>query len=135
LTSIRAIGYSATALAIPGGFEEYRFYEYAFTISFLNLIRAFNRENKLIVSICTGAMPIAKSGILNGKKGTTYNKGSVRQSMLSEMGVNVVQEPIVSEGNIITSWNPATAMDVAFLLLTHLTSQQQTERIKELMGF
>jgi protein deglycase len=123
------------ALAIPGGFEEYKFYEYAFTDSFLDLIRAFNRDNKLIVSICTGAMPIAKSGVLNGKKGTTYNKGPLRQRMLADMGVNVVQKPIVAEGNIITSWNPSTAMNVAFLLLTHLTSQQQSERIKELMGF
>jgi protein deglycase len=123
------------ALAIPGGFEEYDFYKNAFTEPFLNLIRAFNQKNKLISSICTGAMPIAKSGILNGKKGTTYNMGSTRQKMLSDMGVHVVQEPIVIEGNIITSWNPSTAMDVAFLLLEYLTSARQREHVKGLMGF
>jgi 4-methyl-5(b-hydroxyethyl)-thiazole monophosphate biosynthesis len=123
------------ALAIPGGFEEYDFYKNAFAEPFLNLIRAFNQKNKLISSICTGAMPIAKSGILNGKKGTTYNMGSARQKMLSDMGVHVVQEPIVTEGNIITSWNPSTAMDVAFLLLEHLTSKKQVEHMKGLMGF
>jgi protein deglycase len=123
------------ALAIPGGFEEYNFYQYAFTEPFLDLIRAFNGKNKLIASVCTGAMPIAKSGILNGRKGTTYNKNPRRQKMLSDMGVNVVQEPIVEDGNIITSWNPSTAMDVAFMLLERLTSPAQKQHIKELMGF
>lgn len=123
------------ALAIPGGFEEYRFYEHAFSEPFLDLIRAFNRKNKFIVSVCTGAIPIAKSGILNGRKGTTYNKNSHRQKMLSDMGVHVIQEPIVADGNIVSSWNPSTAMDVAFLLLEYLTSQEQKEFIKGLMGF
>jgi protein deglycase len=123
------------ALAIPGGFEEYRFYQYAFSEPFLDLIRAFNRKNKLIASICTGAVPIAKSGILNGRKATTYNKNPHRQKMLSDMGVHVLQEPIVADGNIITSWNPSTAIDVAFLLLEQLTSRKQKEQIKSLMGF
>jgi 4-methyl-5(b-hydroxyethyl)-thiazole monophosphate biosynthesis len=123
------------ALAIPGGFEEYKFYQYAFTEPFLNLIRAFNRENKLIASICTGAIPIAKSGVLKGRKATTYNKNPHRQKMLSDMDVNVVQDPIVADGNIITSWNPSTAMDVAFLLLEQLTSREQKDHIKNLMGF
>ena len=124
-----------SALAIPGGFEEYDFYKNAFAEPFLDLIRAFNGKNKLVASICTGAMPVAKSGILKGKKGTTYNKTPGRQKMLSDMGVQVIQEPIVVEGNIITSWNPSTAMDVAFLLLEHLTSRKQVEHMKGLMGF
>ena len=123
------------ALAIPGGFEEYEFYKHAFTDPFLDIIKAFHQKHKLIASICTGAIPIAKSGILTGRKGTTYNKNPRRQQMLTDMGVDVVQEPVVIEGNIITSWNPSTAMDVAFLLLEHLTSPQQAKRIKELMGF
>jgi len=124
-----------SALAIPGGFEEFNFYQSAFTKPFLDLIRAFHLKNKFIASVCTGAMPIAKSGILNGKKGTTYNKTTGRQKMLSDMGVQVVQEPIVTEGNIITSWNPSTAMNVAFLLLEQLTSREQAEHMKGLMGF
>lgn len=89
----------------------------------------------MIASICTGAIPTAKSGVLNGRRGTTYNKNPLRQQMLTDMGVNVLQEPVVIDGNIITSWNPSTAMDVAFILLEHLTSPQQTKHIKELMGF
>lgn len=51
------------------------------------------------------------------------------------MGVNVVSEPIVVDGLITTSWNPSTAMDVAFLLLETLTSRENAAKVKGLMGF
>ncbi|MBM9548343.1 DJ-1/PfpI family protein [Leptospira sp. 201903074] len=61
------------ALAIPGGFEEYGFYEEAYHPEFLELIRHFDRQGKIIASICVGALPIAKSGVLNQRLATTYN--------------------------------------------------------------
>ena len=54
------------ALAIPGGFEEFGFYEEAYDERLLDLIRAFNERNKIIATICVGALPLGKSGILNG---------------------------------------------------------------------
>ena len=39
------------ALAIPGGFEEFGFYEEAYDERFLNLIREFERSNKYIASV------------------------------------------------------------------------------------
>src|SRR5689334_3046194 len=47
------------ALAIPGGFIEYHFYEHAYKADFLSVIRAFHEKGKLIASICTGALPVA----------------------------------------------------------------------------
>lgn len=124
------------ALAIPGGFTEYNFYDEAYSEPFLNIIRSFHQKGKIIASICTGALPIGKSGILSDKCGTTYNKrNGVRQNALKEFGVNVINEPIVEDGNIITSWNPSTALDVAFKLLEKLTSKENADRIKDLMGF
>jgi len=123
------------AIAIPGGFEEYDFYIDAYNDEFVGLIRKFHEQNKLVVSICTGAIPIAKSGILAGKNGTTYKLSPKNQGRLREMGVNVVNKPIVEDSNIIKSWNPSTAMDVAFLLLERLTTQENSLYIKEIMGF
>ncbi|MDO1501628.1 DJ-1/PfpI family protein [Winogradskyella maritima] len=123
------------ALAIPGGFEQYHFYEQAFSEPFLEVIRKFREKGSPIASICTGALPIAKSGILNHKKGTTYNKNPLRQDMLKEMGVNVISKAIVTDDDITTSWNPSTAVDVALLLLERLTSAQNAKKVRELMGF
>ena len=123
------------ALAIPGGFEEYHFYDDAYNKRFAEIIDSFYQREKIIASICTGALPIAKSGILEGKKGTTYNQNPIRQEALRNMGVDVLQEPIVSDHDIITSWSPATAMNVAFLLLEKLTDKENTRLIRNKMGF
>lgn len=122
------------ALAIPGGFEEFGFYEDAYQDQFLELIRAFHREGKWIASVCVAALPVGKSGILAGKSGTVYNN-PVRREALRSFGVEVVDQPIVVEGGIITSWNPSTAMEVALLLLAHLTNEPNAAKIGSLMGF
>lgn len=120
------------ALAIPGGFEEYGFYKDAFNDDFLNIIREFKKQDKLIASICVGALSLGKSGILAHKNGTTYE---TRQNELSELGVNVINKPIVFEDKVITSWNPSTAMDVALILLENLTTRENANYIKKIMGF
>jgi 4-methyl-5(b-hydroxyethyl)-thiazole monophosphate biosynthesis len=124
------------ALAIPGGFEEYGFYEEAYDERFLNLIREFDKNNKLIAAICVAALPVAKSGILEGRKATTYHLNEAhRQKQLKEFGVEVVNEPIVVDKNIITSYCPETAPGVAFKLLEKLTSTEHMESVKRAMGF
>jgi len=121
------------ALAIPGGFEEYNFYDDAYSLDYLELIRSFHDDDKIIASICVAALPLGKSGILNGKRATTY-KGN-RQTQLKEFGAIVLDEPIVIEDKIITSWNPSTAIHVAFKLLELLTTRENALTIKNLMGF
>jgi Putative intracellular protease/amidase len=125
---------SFDALAIPGGFEIYGFYKDAYDEKFLDLIIAFKSNSKIIASICAGALPIGKSGILKDKKGTVYNS-EIRREALKGFGVNVIHQPIVIDDNVITSWNPSTAIDVALLLLEHLTNKTNADKIRQLMGF
>jgi 4-methyl-5(b-hydroxyethyl)-thiazole monophosphate biosynthesis len=122
------------ALAIPGGFEVYGFYEDAYHETFLNLIRAFRGRHKLIASVCVGALPLGRSGILKGLNATVYNSPKRRQA-LQDFGANVQHLPIVEDDHIITSWNPSTAIDVALLLLEKLTNKENAEKIRYLMGF
>ncbi|WP_461207906.1 DJ-1/PfpI family protein [Clostridium sp. DL1XJH146] len=125
------------ALAIPGGFEEAGFYEDSFSDIFLDIIREFDKQGKFIASICVAALPIGKSGVLNGRNATTYNlNDGKRQKELAEFNVNVIPDkPIIIDKNIITSYNPSTAFDVAFTLLELLTSKENTDNVKRLMGF
>lgn len=122
------------ALAIPGGFEVYGFYEDAYDNKFLDLIRAFKAKDKIIASVCVGALPLGKSGVLKGKTGTTYGT-DVRREALKEFGVDVLNQPIVMDDNIITSWNPSTAVNVALLLLEQLTNKNNSNKVRKLMGF
>ncbi|MCM3080750.1 DJ-1/PfpI family protein [Brevibacillus invocatus] len=125
------------ALALPGGFETAGFYEDAYREDVLEFIRAFDRQGKVIASICVGALPLGKSGVLEGRCATTYNLNNrLRQKQLADMGVHVIPDnSIVVDQNIITSYNPSTAFDVAFKLLESLTSRENTEHVKRLMGF
>ena len=124
------------ALAIPGGFEEFVFYEEAYDEKFLNLIKQFDESGKIIASICVGALPLGKSGILKNRKATTYHlRDGYRQKQLAEFNVEVINEPIVIDNNIITSYCPSTASGVAFALLEKLTSKEEMEIVKKAMGF
>lgn len=124
------------ALAIPGGFEEFGFYKEAYDERFLNLIREFDKQGKIIATICVAALPVGKSGVLMGRKATTYHlRDAYRQKQLKEFDVDVVNEPIVVDKNIITSYCPETASGVAFKLLEKLTSKEKMEIVKRAMGF
>ncbi|WP_410496013.1 DJ-1/PfpI family protein [Cellulosilyticum sp. ST5] len=124
------------ALAIPGGFEEFGFYEEAYDERFLELIREFDSNNKVIATICVGALPVGKSGVLENRRATTYHLGDgYRQKQLREFGVQVVNEPVVIDDNVITSYCPETASSVAFKLLEKLTSTEQMEVVKSAMDF
>ena len=124
------------ALAIPGGDHLYGYFEEAYDERFLQLIRGFENNNKLIASICVGALPIGKSGVLKGRKATTYHlRDGYRQKQLAEFGVEVINEPVVVDGNIITSYCPKTADEVAFVLLEKLLGKEKTNTVREGMGF
>lgn len=124
------------ALAIPGGFEEFGFYDEAYNEEFLSLIRKFDEQNKIIATICVGALPLGKSGILKNRNATTYHlKDGYRQKELQKFGANVINQPIVIDDNVITSYCPQTAPEVAFTLLAKLTSKEKMNIVKKAMGY
>ena len=121
------------ALAIPGGFEEYGYYEEAYRQDTAGLIRAFHKAGKPIASICVGALALGNSGILEGRKATTYAlSGGHRQKQLSDFGAEVVESAV---GTLITSCGPSTAAGVAFRLLEMMTDRESTGRVRTLMGY
>jgi len=124
------------ALAIPGGFEHAGYYEDAYHPLFSEIIRRFDQQKKPIASVCVGALPIGKSGVLKDRSGTTYStNNSPRITQLAEMGITISKRMICRDDNIITSCGPATALDVAFLLLELLTDIENRETVQRAMGF
>jgi 4-methyl-5(b-hydroxyethyl)-thiazole monophosphate biosynthesis len=124
------------ALAIPGGFEKAGYYQDAYDERFLNLIREFDKQGKIIASICVAALPIGKSGVLIGRKATTYDLlDGVRRKQLADFGAEVQDESMVIDKNIITSTGPSTGLDVAFKLLEMLTNSVNVRLVKKYMRF
>ena len=82
------------------------------------------------------ALPIAKSGVLAGRRATTYHlSGGHRQRQLALLGAEVVNERVVIDDNVITSYCPETAVDVAFELLRKLCGSDNMCRVKQVMGY
>ena len=124
------------ALAIPGGFEKAGFYEDAYDERFLSLIREFDKQGKIIASVCVAALPIGKSGILKKRNATTYDLlHGMRRKQLSDFGAIIQDERMVVDKNIITSTGPSTGLDVAFKLLEMLTNSENVNLVKKYMRF
>jgi len=119
------------ALAIPGGFEPSGFYDEALSQPFLDVIRHFSRKNKTIASVCVSSICLGEAGVLKGKNATTYHQiGGKRKQQLEDSGANFVDQPIVIDGNFITSTGPGTALEVAFKLLERLTDKENTDNLR-----
>lgn len=125
------------ALAIPGGCPAAGFLDDVYDERCLDLIRAFDKQRKIIASICVAALPLGKSGVLKGRKATTWdlNDTTNRRQELADFGAIIVDKPMVIDDNIITCTGPAPALDVAFSLLEKLTSVENVNKVKRNMRF
>ena len=61
------------ALIIPGGFNDSGWTE-VYKKPVLDLIKIIHGNGGIITAICVASMAVAKSGILDGKKATTYTR-------------------------------------------------------------
>ncbi|MBQ3565948.1 MAG: DJ-1/PfpI family protein [Oscillospiraceae bacterium] len=83
-------------------------------------------NNKFIGAICAAPSILGHKGILDGKKATCYT------GFESQLGNAVVSdEPVCTDGNIITSRGAGTAMQFSFELVRLLTSDERAEKLKK----
>jgi protease I len=73
----------------------------------IRFIQEFNKSGKLIAAICHGPVVLASADILKGRKLTGYWNIQVD---LKNAGGEVLEQPVVTDGNLITSRHP---IDVA----------------------
>ncbi len=134
LGDISAVDYDA--LVIPGGFGSAGFFRDTKLRIFQEKIREFYSMERYLVGVCTGVIPLLESGILKGKRATTYLLDNDRYfKQIERNGALPVRKDIVVHDNIITSSAPGSAVEVAFILLELLTSKKNASHIREAMGF
>ena len=94
-----------------------------------DFLRAFrlNEDRQLIGAIDSGALLLAKLGLLRGKKATTYPAADLK-AMLEEMGVEVVWESFVREGNIATAAQCLAGQYLAGWVIEALAGVEQKEK-------
>ncbi len=81
---------------------------------------ALDPTRQLVGSICSGALLLAALGLLRGKRATTYPSAV---GLLQSYGVEVIEEPIVIEGNIATAGGCLAAKDLAAWVIARLVGK------------
>ncbi|HZX02835.1 MAG TPA: type 1 glutamine amidotransferase domain-containing protein [Kribbella sp.] len=69
----------------------------------VEFVRSFVASGKPVAAICHGPWTLAEAGVLPGRRVTSYP--SIRTD-LRNAGAEVVDEPVVVDGNLITSRDP-----------------------------
>ncbi len=104
------------ALIIPGGRSPASLRKNKDVVGF---VKAFYESGKPLAAICHGPQLLAEAGILRGKKITGYRK--IKDEML-EAGAQFFDEPVVIDGNLITSREPKDLDDFNRSLLEFISS-------------
>ncbi len=81
------------------------------------LLRRMAAEGKYTAAICAAPKVLASGGLLTGRRATAY-PGTLERLDLPE--TTVTTDPVIIDGNIITSRGPGTAMDFALDLIETL---------------
>ncbi len=87
-------------IMIPGGYapDKMRLFP-----PMVELVKKFNEAGKLIVAICHGPQLLISAGVVKGRRLTCWPSVAVD---LQNAGANWVDEPVVKDGNLITSRQP-----------------------------
>jgi len=93
------------------------------------LLAEFQASDKLIGAICAAPIVLATAGLLSGKRATAYP--SYRDRLAGAAYEN--QTAVVSDGNIMTSQGPGTAIHFALAIVTRLAGAQVAEEISKAM--
>jgi protease I len=114
------------ALVLPGGVRNPdHLRSHANVIA---LIREFDRQGKPIGAICHGPWLLVEADLLRGRTATAWP--SIRTD-LRNAGANVVDEPAVTDGNIVTSRNPEDVAAFTDALIDLIENQAEVETISQ----
>jgi protease I len=112
------------ALVLPGGVRNPDHLRLHANV--IALIREFDRQGKPIGAICHGPWLLVEADLLRGRTATAWP--SIRTD-LRNAGANVVDEPAVTDGNIVTSRNPEDVAAFTDALIDLIENQAEVETI------
>ena len=92
------------------------------------MIREFDRQGKPIAAICHGPWLLGEADLLRGRTPTSWP--SIRTD-LRNAGANVVDEPAVTDGNIVTSRKPDDVEAFTNALIELVENAPEVTEIRE----
>ncbi len=114
---------SAAMLVLPGGMPgTLHLQEHE---GLAGKLSEFAGQGKWVAAICAAPMVLGELGLLAGKRATIY------PGMEEHLkGAEHCEDAVVSDGNLITSKGPGTAMEFGLRLIEKLRSREASEAVR-----
>ena len=90
-------------------------------------LRSMSAAGKYTAAICAAPRVLAKAGLLDGKRATSY-PGALEIDTIP--GLDYRDTAVVMDGTVITSRGPGTAMDFALSLIELLAGKQTRDEVE-----
>ena len=96
------------------------------------LLEAAAASASLIGGICTGTMLWAHAGAITGRRASTHHSALEE---LAELGVEVVPERVVDDGDLMTSGGVSSGLDLALWLVAREFKEVLAQQIAKAMEY
>ena len=93
-------------------------------------VKKFYKENKLVAAICAAPTVLGYIGILEGKNATCYP--GMEDGLT---GASKKTDPVVRDGNIITSRGMGTAIPFGLEIVSYFTDEKTASQLAEQIVF
>src|SRR4029079_11247352 len=94
----------------------------------VELVKAFAAQGKPVAAICHGPWLLVEADVLRGRTATSWP--SIRTD-LRNAGANVIDEPAVTDGNIVTSRKPDDREDFTNAIIELGENAREVTEIRE----
>ncbi len=94
----------------------------------MEAVKNFHAEGKMIAAICAAPSIFASLGLLRGARATS-NPGF--EDVMKENGVLYSTDPVVKEGNVITSRAMGTAMPFGLAIVEHYLGKDAADQLSK----
>ena len=126
LTVDEALADDFDALILPGGVRNPD--HLRTNVRAIQLIKDFAGQGKPVGAICHGPWLLVEADLLRGRTATSWP--SIRTD-LRNAGANVVDQPAVTDGNIVTSRNPQDVQEFTDALVDLIEDAPEVSEIRE----
>ena len=125
LTLDAALGQAFDMIVLPGGLPGADHLDNDERVT--SLLKQMADDGKYTAAICAAPKVLARTGLLDGKRATSY-PGTLNPDTVP--GLDYVEQAVVTDGKVITSRGPGTAMDFALHLIEILAGSQKRDEVE-----
>lgn len=92
------------------------------------LLKKMAADGKVVAAVCAAPKVLAVAGVLDGKRATGF-PGTLSSDQFPDIKIST--DAVVTDGNIVTSRGPGTAMDFTLALIDILAGGQVRKQVEQ----